>query len=649
MATNVDKPKSTELNLNPSASEKASNATDLNLGTLTMADVTKSKDQKPSTELNLQPLPPEIVNQPTKPKDAKPSTELNLKPLPPEILNQPTKQHEPIIFQTAVGDKIPDALNNIMMMSKEVHNDTINIDNSDPKKPKTYLPLIQSSVIEDPKTKDRTIVYHIKKFGKAMKPSDAGTGDDTSTDGTSNGLDQGAAPGTQQQSQEDLTKLPDILEYDYIYTGKNVDVIQFDMNVKLNFNTLTKIQVVHPNSNRTNQSVTPENKAATQDDPNENAGDASEVTTSTVRGNKVVDAPENGPIGPTVVDPMRIGSGSLSPETLFAARKNLSDDLSRMLTNQTSVLKIVGNPLLLAGYTLPANTLGDSTNEPTSESISQAQQKHTDETGGQTGMTPVVKVNVRVPKPSYMQGQQLSNEDNFYSSPFWMTLNNFRINKITSKFTRGEFVQFLDLLSLAEQSNTDYRSNDPNKPAKQGSGTSSSPSDYGPNVTTNGSGVKPGYQKDFMDKNWNAANKAAGELGTDPKVLLAQAAGETGWGKKTVKGQDGTDSNNLFNIKADKKWHGPTVTKRALEYDKSGNPYYSNQKFRAYGSPEESFADYAHFIKSNPIYHEVVQNPTKDASQYYSALKKAHYATSPSYVPYLMGIYNSGAIKKYNP
>lgn len=666
MATSTDKPKSTELNLGPTLAEKTSNATDLNLGTLTMADVNKAKDQKPSTELNLGTLTMADVNQP---KDKKPSNELNLGNQKASDLNNPKqKQDEPIIFQTKVGNKIPDALNDIMLLSTEVHNDSINIDSSDPNIPKTYIPRIQSSVIEDPKTKERTVVYHIGKFAKVMKPVDEESQSGKPVEGSSSlrgsgamGIDPNgpsANTGTGNPgsigSSRDSSVLPDILEYDYIYTGKNVDVLQFDMSVKLGYNALTQIQVNHPEPNNSNQTITPENSALTQPDPNEEAGGASKVTSSRLRGTDTSSTPSGSPIGPTVVDPLRIGSGSLSPETLFAARKNVSDQISIALSNQVSVLKIVGNPLLLAGYTVPSDMLGSGAEEPTSESVANAQKEHEAKTGGKTGMTPTVKVNVRSPKPSYMQGDTQGEDDNYYSSPFWININNFRIDKITSKFTRGEFVQFLDLYSLAEQSNTDYHSSDPNSPAPEGGGEggggggTTSPSDYGPNVKNNGTGVKPGYQKDFMDKNWNAANKAADELGTDPKILLAQAAQEVGWGKGTVKDKGGADSNNMFNIKADKSWHGPTVTKRALEY-KNGKPYYSDQKFRAYGSPEESFSDYANFLKANPRYSNITKNPTKDPLQYFGRLKQAGYATAPDYAQRLTKVYNSGAIKNYKP
>ncbi|MDP2533229.1 flagellar assembly peptidoglycan hydrolase FlgJ [Photobacterium damselae subsp. piscicida] len=51
------------------------------------------------------------------------------------------------------------------------------------------------------------------------------------------------------------------------------------------------------------------------------------------------------------------------------------------------------------------------------------------------------------------------------------------------------------------------------------------------------------------------AFKASRALGVDPTMLIAQAALETGWGKKVIQNAAGL-SHNLFNIKADPRWGG---------------------------------------------------------------------------------------------
>ncbi|MFP3526896.1 glucosaminidase domain-containing protein, partial [Pantoea sp. SIMBA_072] len=63
------------------------------------------------------------------------------------------------------------------------------------------------------------------------------------------------------------------------------------------------------------------------------------------------------------------------------------------------------------------------------------------------------------------------------------------------------------------------------------------------------------------------AEKVAKEAGLDPDVLMAQAALETGWGKRLVPGRHGGSSNNLFNIKADTRWDGDKSHVSTLEFD----------------------------------------------------------------------------------
>ena len=54
------------------------------------------------------------------------------------------------------------------------------------------------------------------------------------------------------------------------------------------------------------------------------------------------------------------------------------------------------------------------------------------------------------------------------------------------------------------------------------------------------------------------------------------------------------------------------------------------QRFRAYGSPAESFADYARLLTNSPRYRGVLAQG-RDASGFASALQQAGYATDPHY------------------
>jgi flagellar protein FlgJ len=133
----------------------------------------------------------------------------------------------------------------------------------------------------------------------------------------------------------------------------------------------------------------------------------------------------------------------------------------------------------------------------------------------------------------------------------------------------------------------------------------------------------------FVRQHTAAAEKAAAATGIPAPFMLAQAALETGWGKRELVGRDGTNSHNLFGIKAGGSWNGPTVDVTTTEYI-GGQPRKLVQSFRAYASEAESFADYARLMKDSPRYAKVVEK-AGDAKEFAMGLQKAGYATDPQY------------------
>ena len=110
---------------------------------------------------------------------------------------------------------------------------------------------------------------------------------------------------------------------------------------------------------------------------------------------------------------------------------------------------------------------------------------------------------------------------------------------------------------------------------------------------------------------------------------MAQAALETGWGRSVIQDANGNSSHNLFNIKADHRWSGETVSKVTLEY-KNGIAHKVKAPFRTYESYEDSFKDYVQFIHSSPRYADAVK-AGDDSTKYLTELQKAGYATDPEY------------------
>lgn len=125
------------------------------------------------------------------------------------------------------------------------------------------------------------------------------------------------------------------------------------------------------------------------------------------------------------------------------------------------------------------------------------------------------------------------------------------------------------------------------------------------------------------------AKAVAEELGIDPRIVIAQAALETGWGK-SVKG------NNLFGIKSHGKKDGLMVQTHEVE---DGKRIKVRDSFRQYDSYDESIADYGSFIQQNKRYKPMLQAAT--LREQVEALGKSGYATDPEYADKVMAIAKS--------
>ncbi|WP_108649695.1 flagellar assembly peptidoglycan hydrolase FlgJ [Dongshaea marina] len=145
--------------------------------------------------------------------------------------------------------------------------------------------------------------------------------------------------------------------------------------------------------------------------------------------------------------------------------------------------------------------------------------------------------------------------------------------------------------------------------------------------------------KSFIDTLLPLAKGAAEKLGTSPLVLLAQAALETGWGKKLLRRLNGESSFNLFNIKADPSWQGESTRVTTLEY-KEGVAVKQSANFRSYDDFSQSFGDYVEFLQRNPRYREALQSAA-DPERFIEKLQQAGYATDPKYASKVMRVFES--------
>jgi flagellar protein FlgJ len=148
--------------------------------------------------------------------------------------------------------------------------------------------------------------------------------------------------------------------------------------------------------------------------------------------------------------------------------------------------------------------------------------------------------------------------------------------------------------------------------------------------------AQPTHVRNFQEKLGAHAEEASRTTGIPAKFMLGQAALESGWGRREIKGRDGTNSHNLFGIKAGGDWKGKVVEATTTEYV-NGKAQTRVERFRAYDSYSDSFKDYGKLLASNPRYEKVLAS-AGDASSFAQGLQKAGYATDPHYASKLTSI-----------
>ena len=130
---------------------------------------------------------------------------------------------------------------------------------------------------------------------------------------------------------------------------------------------------------------------------------------------------------------------------------------------------------------------------------------------------------------------------------------------------------------------------------------------------------KNSSNSDFIEELSDEAIENYYDYGVLPSITVGQAILESGWGKSNLS----TKGNNLFGIKADKRWSGKTVTMDTTEYN--------NEKivatFRAYNSKNDSLEDHAKFLIENKRYEDNGLFKGTHYTQQAQALEDAGYST----------------------
>jgi flagellar protein FlgJ len=168
-----------------------------------------------------------------------------------------------------------------------------------------------------------------------------------------------------------------------------------------------------------------------------------------------------------------------------------------------------------------------------------------------------------------------------------------------------------------------------------------SPAKSGSSATPSTSMLQDAIQ--FVGAMLPTIQRAAASLGVSPVGMLAQAALETGWGKRMPHTADGAPSLNMFGIKADDHWTGARASANTVEFS-GGVATARRASFRAYGSVEESVSDFASLLQNAPRYRNALAGG-ENTEGYINAMGNAGYATDPQYASKLKDMVNSSTFR----
>ena len=140
---------------------------------------------------------------------------------------------------------------------------------------------------------------------------------------------------------------------------------------------------------------------------------------------------------------------------------------------------------------------------------------------------------------------------------------------------------------------------------------------------------------EYIDRYKDMAIHEMNRSGVPASITLAQGALESGDGNSSL----ARNANNHFGIKCHEDWNG----KKTYQDDDA-----KNECFRKYQSVEESYRDHSDYLKAKTRYAFLFELDITDYKGWARGLKKAGYATSPTYAETLIRIIEEFGLHQYD-
>lgn len=141
-------------------------------------------------------------------------------------------------------------------------------------------------------------------------------------------------------------------------------------------------------------------------------------------------------------------------------------------------------------------------------------------------------------------------------------------------------------------------------------------------------------QEQYIAKYSSIAVKEMKRAGVPASITLSQGILESGSGNSVL----AREGNNHFGIKC----HGWKWDEIYADDDTK------NECFRKYNNAEDSYRDHSDFLRDNSRYHFLFELEITDYKGWAKGLKKAGYATSPTYPEKLIGLIEKHKLYNYD-
>jgi LysM repeat protein len=140
---------------------------------------------------------------------------------------------------------------------------------------------------------------------------------------------------------------------------------------------------------------------------------------------------------------------------------------------------------------------------------------------------------------------------------------------------------------------------------------------------------------EYINQYKDLAIREMRKTGIPASITLAQGMLESNYGNSTL----ATEANNHFGIKCHSSWRG-----KKIYHDDDRR----NECFRKYDNPYESYRDHSVFLTDSRRYNFLFDYKPTDYKAWARGLKKAGYATSPTYAEKLIQLIERYKLYKYD-